>query len=82
MDVESSYIATNHDRQDEPAQAERVVPSEASAVVEVSGKDKAELDAIFKDVGPALRLRNTCKAPPSLLTSIWVRSMLTLFDSS
>ncbi|KAK5089979.1 hypothetical protein LTR05_000147 [Lithohypha guttulata] len=84
MRTELSSTSTNHDRQKESQQEQDSRPNVSSEVQspleEVSGKDKAELDSIFKDVGPALRLRNTSRKGPLVDTSKHILGTYGLHD--
>lgn len=80
-DEKSSYIAFNHDRQDQSFQARNVALPEDSNAHAFSEEGKAEMDTIFMNVGSSLRLRNTRKALLSLLPVLG-KTYAHIFDSS
>ena len=80
IETQSSFTATNHDRledakkptvsfKDEPTTQDLPLPPKSSF---------AELDELFKDVGPALRTRRTSKALPILHSNSLDMMLMTL----
>jgi len=91
MELDSSYTATNHDRQkgqdqlaDESGQRDADLSAEwSTAAQDESGRAQTDLDAIFKDVGKSFRIGRTSKADPSPPTNLKsLELMLMLFCSS
>jgi len=68
MEADTSYTATNHDRQrartgEEASQSTANTEKETLAQIE-PGKPAPDLDPIFKDVGKSFRIGRTSKAVP------------------